>query len=573
MAVVPIKYVVEVDTSSGKVRIDGVTKGFVEADLAAKKLNATLKQTNTALAKGTDKTGLAGAAVVELGRTISDSNYGLTAMANNISQLTTLFVTLIATTGGLKKAMLALKQAFLGPLGLIVIFQIAVAVMEGIAIRAKAAKSEINKLNQSLTTGFFNLIDTKARVELLEDVNTSLDDQRQILEDLKNKGYDPAKQSIDEFIKSQERLIILTASKEALTLLLKDIIKERLEIFTKMKEEATAMLKLQDVSGTTVDGISRAIIDGLQEDLAENEDKMSSAISQYKSIIDKILKETFGKDAPANRGADQRGSPLMFLGGIVDKATFDLALPEIEGLIKYQAEKVAELEAAELSRLATLRADANLFALSLADDFGLQMVSLLDERYNRELVIEQNATNDKNNELRNRLRNENLSAEERKRIQLKISDNDEKLRLAQQKIAEKQFNFNKGASIVEATISTYLAATKALAAFGGAPYGLPAMFATIAVGLAQVATIASTKFQTSAGSAPSAGDLGVTQGGDTVNSQPPNFNIVGDTGINQLRDTILGVANRPIKTYVTGKDIRTMEELDRNIVRGSTIGG
>ena len=44
--------------------------------------------------------GLAGATLVEFGRTISDLPFGITAITNNLSQLSTLFVTLVAKTGG-----------------------------------------------------------------------------------------------------------------------------------------------------------------------------------------------------------------------------------------------------------------------------------------------------------------------------------------------------------------------------------------------------------------------------------------------------------------------------------------
>ena len=84
-----------------------------------------------------NKTGLAGAAVTEIGRTISDANYGMIAMANNISQLGTLFATLVGTTGGLVNGLRALGAAFMGPLGVIVLFQTAVAVIERFAMKQK----------------------------------------------------------------------------------------------------------------------------------------------------------------------------------------------------------------------------------------------------------------------------------------------------------------------------------------------------------------------------------------------------------------------------------------------------
>ena len=83
-----VTYKVQVDVQSGKIAIDGLTKGFVKAETAVKRLNKEMQETTTkGLNPMIDKTGLAGATVVELGRTISDSNYGIRGMANNLSQL------------------------------------------------------------------------------------------------------------------------------------------------------------------------------------------------------------------------------------------------------------------------------------------------------------------------------------------------------------------------------------------------------------------------------------------------------------------------------------------------------
>ena len=63
-------------------------------------------------AKMIDKTGLAGATVQELGRTISDANYGIRGMANNLQQLSSLFVTLVSTSGGLVGGLNQMKKSF-----------------------------------------------------------------------------------------------------------------------------------------------------------------------------------------------------------------------------------------------------------------------------------------------------------------------------------------------------------------------------------------------------------------------------------------------------------------------------
>jgi hypothetical protein len=85
--------------------------------------------------------GLAGATLTELGRTISDSNYGIRGMANNLSQLSTLFITLVAKVdGGFGPALSMLGKQLFGPLGIILAFQSLVAMLERFAMESEEAK-------------------------------------------------------------------------------------------------------------------------------------------------------------------------------------------------------------------------------------------------------------------------------------------------------------------------------------------------------------------------------------------------------------------------------------------------
>ena len=130
----------------------------MSADNAVNKLTADLKKQQQTMTETTtkglnpmiDKTGLAGATIVELGRTISDANYGIRGIANNLSQLSTLFVTLISTTGGFKNGVMALKNAFMGPLGIIVLFQIAIALLEKFSMEQEKAKDKTDDLTKSI---------------------------------------------------------------------------------------------------------------------------------------------------------------------------------------------------------------------------------------------------------------------------------------------------------------------------------------------------------------------------------------------------------------------------------------
>jgi hypothetical protein len=203
------------------------------------------------------------------------------------------------------------------------------------------------------------------------------------------------------------------------------------------------------------------------------------------------------------------------------------------------------------------------------------MTDFLNGEYDRQLTIEQNKTNALNNELNQRLLNEDLSKDERERIQLQIGQNDEKLRKKQEAIEKKRFKLNKAANIATASINTYLAASQILSdpSFKGRPVArFVAMAATITTGLLNVAKIARQKFQSSAGSG---GSIGAAAGGNGSgdNTREFNFNLAGSTQSNQLTQSIAGQLSQPIQAYVVSSEITSQQQLDLNIANTATIGG
>jgi hypothetical protein len=53
--------------------------------------------------------------------------------------------------------------------------------------------------------------------------------------------------------------------------------------------------------------------------------------------------------------------------------------------------------------------------------------------------------------------------------------------------------------------------------------------------------------------------------------QPPDFNIIGSTGTNQLADAIGSTTQQPIKAYVVSGEVTSAQELDRNIEESASI--
>jgi hypothetical protein len=182
-------FTIEVDTKNGQFKINGVTKSVKEAQKEFDKLNKIASQ---AAGKGgvnqfADATGLAGAAVTELGRGITDLNYGFPAIANNISQLGSLFTILIARTGGFTKALKLMFQTLKGPLGVLIAFQAVVTVIEAFAKKSKEADDSVKNLNNTFSKQSSSL---QAYVKILDDSNISLDEKKELVEEINEEHKD-----------------------------------------------------------------------------------------------------------------------------------------------------------------------------------------------------------------------------------------------------------------------------------------------------------------------------------------------------------------------------------------------
>jgi hypothetical protein len=126
----------------------------------------------------------------------------------------------------------------------------------------------------------------------------------------------------------------------------------------------------------------------------------------------------------------------------------------------------------------------------------------------------------------------------------------------------------KAAAATAATISTYTAIAGQLQAFSKVPipgYAIAQAIVTGASGLLQVKKILAVKTPKggSGGSAPSIS--GASGGGAS-----PNFNVVGNSGVNQIAQT-LG-AQQPVQAYVVANNVTTAQALDRNIIQNASIG-
>jgi hypothetical protein len=125
----------------------------------------------------------------------------------------------------------------------------------------------------------------------------------------------------------------------------------------------------------------------------------------------------------------------------------------------------------------------------------------------------------------------------------------------------------KAAAIAQATIDTYLSAQKAYTATVGVPIVGPVL-APINAGLAIAAGIKNIK----AIAAVKTPDGGGGGGGNLSNSftsgaQAPSFNVVGNSGMNQLAQ----IQQTPVQAYVVSGEVTSAQALDRNRVKNATL--
>ena len=162
-----------------------------------------------------------------------------------------------------------------------------------------------------------------------------------------------------------------------------------------------------------------------------------------------------------------------------------------------------------------------------------------------------------------------------------ISDNNKGWQKASL-VFEKSIAIGGVVSEAAKSIGTSTAATQAANQLIIAKYAsVPAPFGTIAAakeikantalhkkGVVQTKTSAATSIASITAGALSGLSASGSSGGGGAGAttvQPPDFNIIGSTGVNQLAEAIGSTEKEPLRAYVVSSDITTKQALDRNI--------
>jgi hypothetical protein len=138
-----------------------------------------------------------------------------------------------------------------------------------------------------------------------------------------------------------------------------------------------------------------------------------------------------------------------------------------------------------------------------------------------------------------------------------------------EKNAEKTFKITKALRIGEAIASTAAAIMMQFAVPQDALTGANFVKAGIvaATGVAQIATIASAKFQ------PSGGVQGSTSTPSIPTSSPSAQPMTPNISFSNTENQLAGMLGRPMRAYVINQDITNANQLERRIRSSATIGG
>jgi hypothetical protein len=209
----------------------------------------------------------------------------------------------------------------------------------------------------------------------------------------------------------------------------------------------------------------------------------------------------------------------------------------------------------------------------LTDKFNKDS-AVINKKYADEKAAADKLTADKEIELANKTR-EQKRAVEKKGIEMSIAalsvinDLFQMNAAKSEKDARKQFKIQKAFNLASAIANTYLAVTGALTA-GGNPIKLAtgAQFVeagiAAAVGGVNIAKISATQFDSKSFSQ----DSGSNGGGGGGNQQMvPQFNTVGNNGINQLAQ----LQQQPTMAYVVSGQVTSQQALDRNRAQNSSL--
>ena len=375
-------------TEKGAIRkIGTATVSVKKFEAELKKATIANKQFNNTLSgreSMTTNAGLAGATLTELGRTISDMPYGIRGVANNLSQLSTLFTTMVAKVDDnvkgfarVGRAFKMLKTQMMGPLGIVLIFQAAISALDFFAGSTRSATKEIDKLRAALgkQKGLNQAI--SIYIDVLEDASSTEEQRIIALAKLQKEGYDPAIGSLKEFVAALKQ----KQKMDALDVKNSEKVADAETLIAESKERiANAQDKINSSFDISQSYLSAALVD-------EQNQKQEGIIQDELEIIETVKRDLkqFIKEVGAD--PDIVGNPFLatVFGLKPDKAKSDSDEESpVSKIIKKLNKEVQKMAAENADELLKIERQLALDEIALAKGSTPEKneaIRLIDEKF------------------------------------------------------------------------------------------------------------------------------------------------------------------------------------------------
>jgi colicin import membrane protein len=291
----------------------------------------------------------------------------------------------------------------------------------------------------------------------------------------------------------------------------------------KAKDEA---IKLEQEKADALERIRQGEIDTQAERRAE---ELRQIQEQYRLLIEEATK--FGQDTTALKEAQRTKEKELEDKFAAEDAEKKLAADEKE---KAEAQKKLEEEkllADEKIRIAQAEAEAKKAIQDASLDVASQGINLIKGLFEKNKSIQKGA----------------MLAESA-------------LGIAKIIVNTQTANAVAAASPLNAVDPTYGIRARIINTIG-AGIGIASNIAATAKGLAALG----------GGGAPSGGNVGGGGGSaPSIPAAPPQFNVVGNSGVNQLASTLGN--QQPVQAFVVANQVTTQQSMDRNIINNASLG-
>ena len=373
-----------------------------------------------------------------------------------------------------------------------------------------------------------------------------------------NKQNQDVQKAFDEKKDIQNRHLVEVKSSEVNSS--KEIAQKRKEAADKAKADA---IQAEKDKKDALERIRQGEIDTEAERRAE---ELRQVQKQYKLLIAEATK--LGKDTTALKEAQ-----LTKEKELADKFSLEDTEKQKAKTLKEQEEKIKNLELSK--EFDNLSFEEKREELKTKEAILLEDKTLTEEQKN---AVEKQYSDEK-------IKIAQAEATAKAAIQEQVFSVAESGISLVKGLFEKNKSFQKAALIAESAIGIAkmitannaanigaLATPQAIATSGASAIPVIALN-NIKTAIGVAATIAATAKGLSAlggGGAPSGGNVGGGGGGGGATAPAPQFNVVGNSGVNQIAQT-LG-AQQPVQAYVVASNVTTQQSLDRNIVANASLG-